>query len=357
MDPKETKFLTIQKELEQDQIILDQPTTRDKTIQGRVTLEGKDLGIISISEQEVGYFKVEDTKHIYRKTNSWSIPKVIVDQVDHIIYQTPGRIYNISKQVIDNYAEIRKFKGIETKYYIPLRYWRITCRDEREQRLIGKLGVEWYDMLADEFNKEYMSRLGRWVGVRRKQSTVYPKPEDVFKAFRFTPYNEVKIVIIGQDPYHNGLADGLAFSSKRPLECPKSLEVILEEVERDVYGGLNLQRDYELSKWAEQGVFLLNRILTVDRGHPLSHSGIGWEEFTLTVISKLNNRKDKLIFLLWGNKAKELKAVINTTYHVVIEGYHPAYEARGNHRTFVGCSHFSRANAVLTGWGKEPIDW
>lgn len=217
-----------------------------------------------------------------------------------------------------------------------------------------KIEASWKEALRDEFEKPYFAGLAaRLHDEKRAGKVIYPPGPLIFNAFNLTPIDKVKVVIIGQDPYHNpGQAEGLSFSVPHGAPLPPSLKNIYKEIESDL--GIRVQKDGSLRSWAEQGVFLLNAILTVRAGEAASHSRIGWGEFTDAVIRVLSERKNGLVFLLWGNFARSKKALIDTSRHTVFEAAHPSPLAGG---AFFGCRHFSKTNAVLAAEGLEPIDW
>ena len=213
----------------------------------------------------------------------------------------------------------------------------------------------WKRVLAGEFEKPYFTSLADTLHKEKKSGKViYPPGPLIFNAFNLTPFDKVKVVIIGQDPYHNpGQAEGLSFSVPHGTPCPPSLQNIYKEIRSDL--GLDLSgKDGSLEGWARQGVFLLNAVLTVRAGQPTSHSGIGWAEFTDAVIRILSERRSGLVFLLWGNFAKSKKQLIDLSKHYVLEAAHPSPLARG---AFFGCRHFSKTNDILLKQGLQPIDW
>ena len=217
-----------------------------------------------------------------------------------------------------------------------------------------KIEESWKRVLAPEFEKPYFQALARQLHEeKRAGKTIYPPGPLIFNAFNLTPFDKVKVVIIGQDPYHGpGQAEGLSFSVPHGIPLPPSLVNIYREIETDL--GVQLHKDGSLRGWAEQGVFLLNAVLTVRAGQPTSHSRIGWAEFTDAVIRTLSDQREGLVFLLWGNFARSKKELIDTSKHTVLEAAHPSPLARG---AFFGCRHFSKANQILTAEGKTPIDW
>jgi len=217
-----------------------------------------------------------------------------------------------------------------------------------------KIEESWKRVLAPEFEKPYFQALVQQLHAEKRAGrTIYPPGPLIFNAFALTPFDKVKVVILGQDPYHGpGQAEGLSFSVPHGVAIPPSLVNIYKEIETDL--GVQLHKDGSLRGWAQQGVFLLNAALTVRAGQPTSHSRIGWTEFTDAVIRTLSDQRTGLVFLLWGNYARSKKELIDTTRHTVLEAAHPSPLARG---AFFGCRHFSRTNQILESEGKKPIDW
>ncbi len=211
----------------------------------------------------------------------------------------------------------------------------------------------WWEALGEEFEKPYMRALQGFLQEEvKKGQVIYPLEECIFNAFVMTPFNKVKVVILGQDPYHNpGQAHGLSFSVQPGVEPPPSLKNIYKEIEEDL--GIKPPSHGHLVSWAKQGVLLLNATLTVRENEPRSHYGQGWETFTDTAIRKLSQRKEPLVFMLWGKSAKEKISIIENTpaRHLILEAPHPS--PFSVHSGFFGCKHFSKANSFL----KEPIDW
>ncbi len=217
-----------------------------------------------------------------------------------------------------------------------------------------KIEQSWKEALKDEFEKPYFTELVKFLHAEKNAGkTIYPPGPLIFNAFNLTPIDKVKVVIIGQDPYHGpGQAEGLSFSVPHGIVPPPSLKNIYKEIESDL--GITLHKDGSLKAWADQGVFLLNAILTVRAGEAASHSRIGWAEFTDAVIRILSDCKEGLVFLLWGNFARSKKALIDTSRHYVLEAAHPSPLAGG---AFFGCRHFSKANEILEKQGLTQIDW
>ncbi len=219
------------------------------------------------------------------------------------------------------------------------------------------LEKSWRSALEEEINKSYILSLKKFLeGEMKAGATVFPPEEEVFNAFRQTPYEKVKVVLMGQDPYHGpGQAQGLCFSVQKGLPLPPSLKNIYKEMEADL--GIPPANHGSLLNWAKQGVLMLNATLTVRQGEPKSHYGQGWETFTDGVIKTLCNRKDPLVFILWGKSAKEkCENILNTTNHphAILTSAHPSPFSATN---FFGCRHFSKTNDLLKKWNKTPINW
>ena len=217
-----------------------------------------------------------------------------------------------------------------------------------------RIEQSWKQALAEEFDKPYFRELVAELH-REKQAgiTVYPPGGSIFKAFDLCPLDKVKVVILGQDPYHNpGQAMGLSFSVPEGVAAPPSLKNIFKEIESDL--GIRMSGSTDLTPWARQGVLLLNSVLTVRAGAAASHSGLGWQEFTDAVIRIISETQDGVVFLLWGNYAKTKAPLIDISRHHILAAAHPSPLARG---AFFGCRHFSRANEILEYEGKSPIDW
>ncbi len=212
----------------------------------------------------------------------------------------------------------------------------------------------WKTILLDEFEKDYFKKIKDFLKEEiHSGKTIYPPGKEIFNAFYKTPFDDVKIVIIGQDPYHGpGQAMGLSFSVPQGIKIPASLKRIYAEMKRDVAFDPPLHGD--LSLWAEQGVFLLNAMLTVEKGNPGSHSKIGWQDFTDSVIKAISDNKENIVFMLWGNFAKNKKQLIDSNKHHILESAHPSPLA-GN--AFQGCAHFSKANKILKNLGQKEINW
>ena len=216
------------------------------------------------------------------------------------------------------------------------------------------IGNDWDELLKDAFSSEWYNELRQFLKEEYSRYTVYPDMHDIFNALKATPYSSVKAVILGQDPYHNpGEAHGMCFSVKPGVKIPPSLVNIFKEINSDL--GIPIPDNGYLKPWAEQGVLLLNTILTVRRNEPFSHKGKGWEKLTDTVIKRLNERPDPVVFLLWGAPARAKKSLITNPRHFVLEAAHPSPLSAYN--GFFGCRHFSETNSILFSLGKTPINW
>lgn len=213
---------------------------------------------------------------------------------------------------------------------------------------------DWRAKLQDELEKPYLQKLWALIEQYYQEKKIYPAKEDIFNALHFTPYSKVKVLILGQDPYHGeGQSHGLCFSVRRGVKQPPSLKNIFKELEADL--GHRAPAHGELEAWAKQGVLLLNTVLTVEDGQAASHQKLGWEIFTDRIISLLNERETPIVFVLWGRHAQAKKAAIDTSRHFIIESAHPSpLSARTG---FFGSKPFSKANEFLKQQGIEPIDW
>lgn len=222
-----------------------------------------------------------------------------------------------------------------------------------------KLGIQWYEALKHYLVSDGFRKLGGEISYKYKTETTYPEYNDMFKAFKLTSLESVKVVILGQDPYPGGEADGLAFSVKasdNSWRIPPSLKAIFDEIETDVYGGFKVEQDWNLERWAEQGVLLLNTVMTVQKSKSKSHAFLGWEDFTKEVIIALNDTDSPICFMLWGKEAKSYKQYITNSNHLVLQSGHPAtkfYETD----YWSGNGHFSDCNKFLKNTYNKTIEW
>ena len=216
------------------------------------------------------------------------------------------------------------------------------------------IGNKWDEYLSDEYKKEYFKELLEFIKKEYKTKVIYPKQNEVFNAFRYTDYDDLKVVILGQDPYHGpNQAEGLSFSVSNKVLKPPSLKNIFKELESDL--GIKYPESNSLKPWAKQGVLLLNAVLTVEEHKPTSHKDKGWEQFTDDVIKIINDKKEPVVFILWGAYARDKKKLITNKQHLVIESAHPSpFSARNG---FFGSKPFSKTNEFLKKNGIKEIDW
>ena len=216
------------------------------------------------------------------------------------------------------------------------------------------IGNEWDTLLQDEFQKDYYQKLRAFLTEEYKSGPVYPPKEDIFNALKYTSYSDVKLVILGQDPYHGpGQAHGMCFSVRPGVPMPPSLQNIFKELHDDI--GIFPPKTGYLVPWAREGVLLLNTVLTVRDGQPNSHKNQGWEQLTDRIITLLGEREQPIVFLLWGSHARKKKELIHAPQHLILECAHPS--PLSAHRGFFGCEHFSKANQFLYDHGIDPVDW
>ena len=212
----------------------------------------------------------------------------------------------------------------------------------------------WNEILAEEMQKDYYQELQAFVQKRRAEVRVFPEEKNVFNALELTPFESVKVVILGQDPYHGfGQAHGLSFSVQKGIPLPPSLKNIYKELQEDIGGDLPTEGD--LTHWAKQGVLLLNTVLTVEEGNANSHKGMGWERLTNHLIESLNELKHPVIFILWGKPAQDKEKLITNSNHVILKAPHPS--PLSAYRGFFGSKPFSRVNDILMQQGQSPIRW
>jgi len=218
-----------------------------------------------------------------------------------------------------------------------------------------RIEAGWKEVLKQEFTQPYFQQIVLHLKTERSQGkTIYPPGSQIFNAFDTTPFEKVKVVILGQDPYHGpGQAHGLCFSVQYGVAPPPSLVNIYKELQQDI--GISIPAHGNLTNWAKQGVFLLNASLTVRAGEPMSHAKIGWASFTDTVIKKISAEKKNVVFLLWGKFAQEKRVLIDESKHLVLKAAHPS--PLSAHAGFFGCRHFSKTNEYLAKAGIEPVDW
>ena len=217
-----------------------------------------------------------------------------------------------------------------------------------------ELGNSWDGILKDEFEKEYYQKIRKFLIYEYNHYRIFPDMHDIFNALKLSDYNDIKVVIIGQDPYHGeGQAHGLCFSVQKGIQTPPSLVNIYKELQSDL--GCYIPNNGFLEKWAKQGVLLLNNVLTVRQAQPNSHKNCGWENFTDRVIMELNKREKPIVFMFWGANAKKKEMLVTNKEHYILKAAHPSPLSAYN--GFFGCKHFSKANEFLKANDFEPIDW
>ncbi len=219
---------------------------------------------------------------------------------------------------------------------------------------MGMLQNDWVDAIGGEFKKPYYASLYRFIKEEYSTKVIYPPADDIFNAMHLTPLGQVKVLILGQDPYHNqGQAHGLCFSVRPEVDIPPSLENIYKELQDDL--GCEIPNNGYLVKWARQGVLMLNTVLTVRAHQAFSHQGKGWEQFTDAIIREVNAQDRPIVYMLWGKPAQSKIPMLNNPKHLILKAPHPS--PLSAYRGFFGCKHFSQANEFLAANGIDPIDW
>lgn len=222
------------------------------------------------------------------------------------------------------------------------------------EKAFKSLNSNWSKILEEELQKPYFTKIIELLSIENNTNKIYPKQDDIFKCLELTPFSKVKVVIIGQDPYHGpGQANGLAFSVNKGISIPPSLKNIYKELKRDLK--IEFPSHGNLEKWANQGVLLINSTLTVRAGSPNSHEHFGWSYFTDAIIKIVSNKKSGIVFLLWGNFAQKKQHLIDNSKHYVLTTSHPS--PLSAHRGFLGSNHFSETNRILKQQNINPIDW
>lgn len=303
------------------------------------------------------YAKREDEEGLFRKLFAWSFPDIVlrIPEIKALMVQTNRYEYLIPTDLARATQRTFHFKdtGTERKVYIPLRHFIALGMTERQQQLLNVLHHEWLWWLEKEFSKKYMQQLSKQIREARQTTTVIPRAERVFHAYNNTPFSTVKVVIIGDEPYsHEDVADGLAFSSAKEGYCPVPLRNIFHELHLE-YGYVHNSSHYRLQRWTQQGVLLLNTALTTEHNKPQSHQSIGWEKFIVATIQALNHSESPIVYLLWGDHARQLRPFIRGSNHVVYMSAHPSQGDNG----FFNNWHFRNANTFLIDKGLAPVEW
>lgn len=332
----------------------------EETIYLKLAKEDKNRTLGKV-KGDVFYTKRVRERHLLKVNQSYGFSINIIEQlgVNFIeLYEDSG-IFKFPVDVLRQFGDYLHFKdeGFERQLFLPLAVidkYRYT--PELDVVRTQMMGAEWYSLLKPEFEKDYMIKLGKFLAKRRQEVNVYPARENMFRAFKLSSFSNTKVVVLAQDCYHTPkVADGLAFSSDVPTYVPPSLRKIFEAIEVET-GTLNLDCNPKLDRWAEQGVLLINTILTVEEGKPLSHAEIGWETFTGAVLRELKNHPHDLVIMLWGNYAKEWRDSIDNGRHLILEAEHPATAARSS-RKWENHQCFIKGNQFLTAKGYGAIEW
>jgi len=310
----------------------------------------------------VVYRKQEKEKDKHRNTLSWTVHKWIFKYVDYILYKTKLGVYKISSEKARDVGFTMSYKtnnqGYMTKQFVKCKDWEFTPFNKSEVPILKKLGYEWYNCLRGEFKKPYMINMGRDIASRRNKISVFPESKDVFNAYKKTPYMDVKVVILGDYPYPNKSADGLAFSQKEDFTTPsEKLKGIHTELEQDYYnGGLMLGAETNLEHWANQGVMLLNTVLTSEQTSEKAHKEHKWQNFISHTLNMLINRptnsKKPIVFLLWGEKAINFeKLLLDNKENLILKTESP------NRNGYLGSKHFTKCNSFLISTNQLPVSW
>lgn len=361
----QTDLMTARKDPYGNELVFKEELDGTRTVLLKLAVDNRyrNIGVLVDEEGVVEYRKVEDEHNRYFKMKAWTIHEDLVKQSDFVVYTTPFGTYTISSsEALKKGKYIRHTaSSFENKIAVPIRDWVISASERKDDFLVRTFGYEWYDELKDELSKRYMVELSHRVAARRKVARVFPSSEDVFRAYRLTPFLDVKVVIIGQDPYHDGSANGLAFSiDDKSHKVPPSLANINKELETDIFNGVSLFKRVDLSNWAIQGVFLLNTTLTVESGAPGAHSNYGWQHFTTATIRRLLQRgKKPLVFMLWGKHAQDTFVPLiekeGNGSNLILTAAHPSPFSAD--KGFFGCKHFSKCNNFLDITNQREIAW
>lgn len=302
-------------------------------------------------------------EHILRVNMSYGFNIEIIDSLKQIkfvdLHEDAGMFrIPVSTLKEDGESLFHERTEFDRQLFLPIsliEYYKTI--PEEDIKRIELMGESWYNVMKPEFDKDYMAKLGLYVAKRRQVTKVYPPKEQVFRAFKLTPFENVKVVIMALSPYHtDGVANGLAFSSAKPLYIPPTLKKMYEAIEKDVYMGLMLNQPVSLEAWAEQGVLLINTILTVEQGEPKSHAEKGWEDFTKAVLIALKNSSKNTVALLWGRDAQKYREFIENDRNLILEAEHPAFAAR-EERAWDNLDCFNKTNKYLEQKGMCSIEW
>lgn len=334
----------------------------------QIKFDGKFLKVVIKGEKErdIGWLEMVDGKGLtyrkkelekdrYRKTDAWSIPRIVLQQVDWIQYQSDERAYEIDAKKARLYGATTKAKvNLEEKVYVPVGAWTIfQSKDDKEQARINMFGIEWYNRLHDMIWSEDMAAISSFLANRSKINTVYPDFKNLFTAFKTTPLSKVKVVIMGNEPIQDSMADGFAFGYKLPFGEAPEIKYIQDELDREADDKMidfNPKHVFDTEDWARQGCLMLNQCLSVEKDHQKTHEGIGWETFTERVIREVQAVGRPICFVLLGTRTYEYQKYIDTEYHTVIKA--DAYSS-----CFVGSNIFWEINGFLHKYYNTEIKW
>lgn len=312
--------------------------------------------ILVNTPEDFTYYKQEDESQIFNKNNGWSVMKVIAKEVNEIKYDTPLATYSISRKDAFEHGDQYAWDpiGLGKKLFIPVRYWEVVWKDKVLQKNVNTLGYSWARAIGDELAEEYMRELAQRLYQRSRLTLLYPDLKEIFSAFKQTPFDQVRVCILGDEPYQDEKGTGLAYSYPgEHVSYPKEIENILSAVESDAYPDqLMLNPSRDLTRWAEQGVLLLNATLSAEHDKPGRHKGGNfWQRFTQRVIRQLDQRTKPVVFLLFGKDAWQYEGMIDHDKHLVIREKDPkSYK-------FGGAKPFSRTNEFLQGQRMGEIHW
>lgn len=324
-----------------------------------LNFDGKDLTMNSDgTPRKIGHIIEENGKIILRKRekeddryrvfDAWTINAHVLNYVDLIQYKSELRTYEIERgKAILIGKDVKGRSSVESKVAVPVKDWTILAsEDKKEQSRIDKLGIEWYNLLKEEFGKTYFKELLAFVTERRKVTNVYPKSEDMFNAFKETPFSKVRVVILCNEPIKDELADGLALSYRLPFGALPEVDIVQEELERSIE---DYRKVFDPLTWAQQGVLMLNQVLTSE--DELTHEGRGWEKFTDVVMQLLYTKTSPIVFVIMGTRAFSYGNPLKTPApHIVLSTYVDLPD-------FLGSNIFQNINYALEALHEEPIKW
>lgn len=357
MNQEKIKLIVNRKDPDGNRLAYEESTGKLQLSQANEPDRWRPIGRIVEDNDIMVYHKYEKEKDKYLKFKAWSVYYIVLDIVDAVRYETETFVYYINKGDLFKFGHVTKDKGhgYGSKVVCPIRYWTAFPKNKASKKLLENLGYEWFDELETIFKDGTMKPVSKFVAQERKTSIVYPKSELVFRPFRETPYTNVKVMLIGDSPFPEG--DGLAFSlDKQRTKMPPENKALLDWIEEDVYDGFNLNRSEDLTYLAQNGVLLLNNVLTCNHYSRDAHFDKGWEALTKAVISKLINDSlhAPVVFILLGHRVNTLYfpfiEKLNKGKHLLLSGPYPGEETNNPNL-------FSTCNKYLTDNHLRPIPW